>query len=311
MNLRAASFFTGAGGFDLGFEQAGIEIVFQCEIDKFAHQLLADKYPHTEKSYDITTLHPTAIPQADIYFGGFPCQDASVAGNRKGLAGDKTGLFFQFVRLIKANQPQWICLENVAGLLSSGGRNDFKLVIETLAQCGYYCSWRTLDSQYFGVPQRRRRVFLVGCLGDSRGGAEVLFESAIESKNAGEGGKSRTDVTNEIGDRPIAVKTDHLTGKEIRKLHYWEQAGTLCASDNGYGLLVGEKLRRTTPLECERLMGFPDNWTTGFAGFSDRQRYKMTGNAVAVPVAKFLGERIVNVHRNLIGNHFQSENAAA
>jgi DNA (cytosine-5)-methyltransferase 1 len=308
MNLTAASFFTGAGGFDLGFEQAGIEIVFQCEIDKFARQLLDNKYPNTEKSYDISTLHPTAIPQADIYFGGFPCQDASVAGLRNGLGGNKTGLFFQFVRLIKAKQPQWICLENVPGILSSGGRNDFKLIIETLAQCGYHCSWRTLDSQYFGVPQRRRRVFLVGCLGNWRGGAEVLFESEIKGKDASKGKEIRTDVSNEIGDRPIGVETHNLVGKEVRKLHYWEQTGTLCASENGYGVLIGNELRRTTPLECERLMGFPDNWT---AEFSDRQRYRMTGNAVAVPVAKFLGQGIVNVHRNLVENHFQTETIAA
>jgi DNA (cytosine-5)-methyltransferase 1 len=307
MNLTAASFFTGAGGFDLGFEQAGIEIVFQCEIDKYACQLLNNKYPNTYKANDISNLHPTAIPPADIYFGGFPCQDASVAGARKGLSGDKTGLFFQFVRLIKANQPQWICLENVPGILSSGGRNDFKLIVETLAQCGYHCSWRTLDSQYFGVPQRRRRVFLVGCLGNWRGGAEVLFESSIESKNVSQSEKNRTDVSNEIGDRPIAVETQYLAS-DARKLHYWEQTGTLCASESGYGLLIGEELRFTTPVECERLMGFPDNWT---AGFSDRQRYKMTGNAVAVPVAKFLGKRIVNIHRNLIGKHFHTEILAA
>jgi DNA (cytosine-5)-methyltransferase 1 len=165
-----------------------------------------------------------------------------------------------------------------------------------------------LDSQYFGVPQRRRRVFLVGCLGNWRGGAEVLFETKLESKNACQSGKSRTDVTNEIGDRPFAVETHNLVGKVIRKLHYWEQSGTLCASENGFGLLIGERLRTSTPLECERLMGFPDNWT---AGFSDRQRYKMTGNAVAVPVAKFLGESIVNVHQNLVGEHLQGEITAA
>lgn len=307
MSLKAASFFTGAGGFDLGFEQAGIEIAFQCEIDKFANQLLNDKYPNIPKANDISTLHPTAIPEADIYFGGFPCQDASAAGNRKGLAGDKTGLFFQFTRLVKANRPQWVVLENVVGLLHSGGRNDFKLVIETLAQCGYLCSWRVLDAQYFGVPQRRRRVFIVGCLGDWRSPFQVLFEPKLEAKNAGQSGKVRADINNKIGDRPIAVETQFLSTKN-RKLNYQEVVGTLCASEKGYAVLQqGSNLRYTTPLECERLMGFPDRWT---GEFSDTQRYKMIGNAVAVPVAKFLGERIVQVNSRLAENAFYSEVAA-
>lgn len=300
-SLRAASFFTGAGGFDLGFEQAGIEIVFQCEQDKFCNQLLNNKYPNTIKNEDIRELQPESIPYADIYFGGFPCQDASAAGNRAGIAGEKTGLFLEFARLIKANRPQWIVLENVVGLLSSGGRNDFRIVIETLAQCGYYVSWRVLDAKYFGVPQRRRRVFIVGCLGDWRSPFQVLFEPEIKGKIEPKSSKDESEIASDDHECAFGIDTQFL-GDNNRKLHYSQIAGTLCASEKGYAICQkGSQLRFTTPLECERLMGFPDNYT---AGFSDTQRYKMLGNAVAVPVAKFLGSRIVNLHSCLVSNHF-------
>ena len=294
--MKAASFFTGAAGFDLGFEQAGIEVVFQCEIDKFARQLLTEKYPQVAKHDDITQLHSTALPPADIYFGGFPCQDASTAGNRVGLKGKKTGLFYHFVRLIKANKPQWVVLENVPGLLSTGRRQDFKSVIETLAECGYYVSWRVLDSQYFGVSQRRRRLFLVGCYGDWRGGAESLFESRIEAKDASQGSRDESEIA--PGDRAgISVETSFLNPKYNRILHHYQNlTPTLCASDRGFALLDGDRFRFPTPLECERLQGFPDHWT---AGFSSTQRYKMIGNAVSVPVAKWLGERIEEVARSI------------
>ncbi len=306
--MRAASFFTGAGGFDIGFEQAGIEIVFQCEKDKYCNQLLEKHYPNVIRANDITTLHPRAIPYADIYFGGFPCQNASTAGNREGLAGDRTGLFFDFVRLIKANKPQWIVLENVFGLLSSGGREDFKRVVESLAQCGYYLSWRVLDSQHFGVSQRRRRIFIVGCLGDWRSPFQVLFESEIKASDLGQGRKDESGVTREIGESVTTLETTYLSGAG-RKLHHYENlTPTLCAADKAFALLDGDQLRYPTPEECEKLQGFEARWTEDF---SDTQRYKMTGNAVSVPVAKFIGQRIVDVHSNLVRNHWQKGIVAA
>ena len=264
MTLKAASFFTGAAGFDLGFEKAGIEIVFQCERDKFCNQLLADKYPNVSKSDDITKLHPTAIPYADIYFGGFPCQNASTAGDRKGLAGEKTRLFYDFARLIKANRPQWIVLENVVGLLSSGGRKDFKQVVETLAQCGYYISWRVLDSQHFGVSQRRRRVFIVGCFGEWRNPFEVLFESEIKAKNSKQSSKSEPKVAAKDAGSIRTIETSYLSSGSERNLHHYQDlTPTLCAAQKAFAFLDDRGLRRPTPIECERLQGFEDNWTEG------------------------------------------------
>lgn len=301
--MKAASFFTGAGGFDLGFEKAGIEIVFQCERDKFCLELLNDKYPNVPKHNDITTLHPELTPYADIYFGGFPCQNASTAGNRIGLAGDKTGLFFEFARLIKANRPQWIVLENVVGLLSTGGRNDFKLVIETLAQCGYYVSWRVLDSQYFGVPQRRRRLFIVGCLDKWECPFEVLFEREIKEANGSKSTKSESSIAPAAKKGIRTVETTYLSSKCYRKLHHYQDiTSTLCSNDKQFAILDSDRLRYPTPVETERLQGFEAGWTEKF---SDTQRYRMTGNAVSVPVAEFLGRRIVNVHQNFISSHLQ------
>lgn len=113
-------------------------------------------------------------PRIDLLAGGFPCQDLSVAGRRAGLAGDRSGLFFEFARIAETLRPRWVLVENVPGLLSSNGGRDFGVVLGTLADLGYGVAWRTLDSRFFGVPQRRRRVFILGALadGDPRAAAE-------------------------------------------------------------------------------------------------------------------------------------------
>ena len=159
------SLFAGIGGFDIGFEAAGFTTAWQVEIHDICRAVLADRFPHAKQHIDVRTCLPDLSP-VDVIVGGFPCQDVSTMGKRKGLAGERTGLFFDAIRIIQTLRPRYIVLENVAGLISSNHGEDFQTVIETLSQCGYLGIWRMLDSSYFGVPTRRRRVFMVGCLGN-------------------------------------------------------------------------------------------------------------------------------------------------
>lgn len=159
------SLFAGIGGFDLGFEQAGFSTAWQVEIDPTCREVLADRFPHAKQFADVRTVLPE-LWRVDAIIGGFPCQDVSIAGKRRGLAGKRTGLFFDALNIVNTLQPRWLVLENVTGLLNSNNGKDFQTVIQSLAECGYVGYWRVLNAAYFGVPTARRRVFLVAGLGE-------------------------------------------------------------------------------------------------------------------------------------------------
>ena len=175
--MKFISLFSGIGGFDLAFERAGMECVAVCEIDKNAQSVLRRHFPKAELFDDVRKVGKETHERKsiDLICGGFPCQDVSIAGKRKGIAGERSGLWFEFARIIDELEPQWVVIENVPGLLSSNNGKDFAVIVQWLAQRGYGVTWRVLDAQYFGVPQRRRRVFIVGSFGDGRA-AEILFE---------------------------------------------------------------------------------------------------------------------------------------
>ncbi len=173
--MRHASFFSGVGGLDLGFERAGIKTVSVSEIDPYASSVLAERFPEAPNLGSITEINADDIPEADIWSGGFPCQDLSVAGKRAGFAGKRSSLAFTFLDLVEQRRPRWLVLENVPGLFSSNNGADFGRLLYEVEQLGYSVAWRTLDARYFGVPQRRRRVFIVASLERDRA-AEVLLE---------------------------------------------------------------------------------------------------------------------------------------
>jgi len=195
--VRHASFFSGVGGLDLGFKRAGIKTVSVCEIDPYASSVLAERFPEAPNLGSITEINADEIPEADIWSGGFPCQDLSVAGKRAGFAGKRSSLAFTFLNLVERRRPRWLVLENVPGLFSSNNGADFGRLLHEMEQLGYSVAWRTLDARYFGVPQRRRRVFIVASLEPDRA-AEVLFECEgcerhlAPSRSQGEGATSST-----------------------------------------------------------------------------------------------------------------------
>jgi DNA (cytosine-5)-methyltransferase 1 len=168
------SLFSGAGGFELGLESAGLSCRWQVEIDPTARDVLAKHWPDVLKREDVRECGKRNLGRVDVVCGGFPCQDLSVAGKREGLGGDRSGLWWNMLRIVNELRPDYVVWENVPGLLSSDGGRDFERVIRSLGECGYFGCTRILDARHFGVPQRRRRVF--GVFARGRFGAERCAE---------------------------------------------------------------------------------------------------------------------------------------
>lgn len=291
--IKNASFFSGIGGFDLGFDRAGIETVCQCEIDEFCKSILEKHWPNLKSFDDIQDISASLIPESEVWCGGFPCQDVSVARGwlgRDGLKGKNSGLFYPFVKLIEAKRPQVLLMENVTGLLNSHNGQDFAVILSTLEKLGYGVAWRTLNTRYFGVPQSRPRVFICAWTDSTLAAYHVLFEGGphplLEKPRLGFLRESQCKLTGAIVPEVafcLAATSGRHTGTD------WSRSYVSYESE----------VRRLTPTECERIQGFPTNWTLPDKNMSlkwadsDSPRYKAIGNAVSVPVAKWIGERIV------------------
>lgn len=295
---KLASFFAGIGGFDLGFERAGFETVWQCELNSFCREILELHWPDVPRSTDIREVSVDDIPAATVWAGGFPCQDVSLArmGPRSGLKGRQSGLFYKFAELIEGGRPEVVVLENVAGLLSSHEGRDFAIVVRTLAELGYGVVWRVLDSRYFGVPQSRTRVFIVGSLRGPASAGAVLLEPERGDRHAE---ASRSNGPKPISPFAISVG-DHERGfvKKLAHCLYAESARhTGTDWSRNYVAYPEGRVRRLTPLETERLQGFPDDWTMPDRKIDDidrldSARYHACGNAVTVNVAEWIGRRV-------------------
>ena len=301
----AASFFSGIGGLDLGLERAGVPVQFQCEIKPFCLDILHKHWPEVPRAKDITKLVHTDIPDTDIWAAGLPCQDVSLArmGPRSWLRGKQSGLFYDFVRLVRRRLPRCVVLENVHGLLSSHGGRDFAIILKALDELGYGVAWRVLDSKLFRVPQQRRRVYIVAVYRDPKSPAKVLFEpqrgDGDSSKNRPNGKKPSSLFQTIIGDPrkgPLVKSIAHCvyaesarhTGTDWSRNYVWYPDG---------------RVRRFTALEVERVQGFPDNWTLPLSGHRygeriDSMRYHAVGNSVTPQVAQWVARRIVAVLRD-------------
>ncbi len=256
----------------VAWEPLGWRPAWFSEIEPFPNSVLAYRYPNIPNLGDMTKIYDkTKKTKIDLLVGGTPCQSFSLEGNREGLDDHRGNLALEFCRLADKARPRWVVWENVPGVLSSGKGRDFGAVLGQLAQFGYGIAYRVLDAQYFGVPQRRRRVFVVGHRGDWRPAAQVLFERACFEGNNQAGKKSKGRIASTIKAGYFKCWNDLAN------------VANLCDA--------GKFGRRLTPLECERLQGFPDNYTN-IPEASDTDRYKAVGNSMAVPVMRWIGERI-------------------
>jgi DNA (cytosine-5)-methyltransferase 1 len=329
--MRYLSVCSGIEAASVAWESLGWTPVAFSEIEKFPSKLLTHRFPNVPNLGDMTRYKEWDIERGsvDLIVGGTPCQAFSVAGLRKGLDDPRGNLALTFIAMVEHYKPKWVVWENVPGVLSSSRGRDFGSFVGALGNIGYGWAYRVLNSQYFGVPQRRRRVFVVAhSSGDSRRAAQVLFEpeslrrntTKAQSKEEGRfwNGSTVTQTLDAVLHKaqmmpeknrfpvvttgelsclhmnvtkteiaqhvtlitPSAVVLDH-----IKKMNM-STAKTLTES------LLPVGLRKITPTECERLQGFPDGWTNIHLKTPDGPRYKALGNSMAVPVMRWIGERI-------------------
>ncbi len=235
--MKVGSTFSGIGGMDIGLERAGMKVIWQVEIDPFRRRILGRHWPDVERFEDVRIISgdtkqlwedksntenkirkgleqrnqpigATCLEPVDLLCGGFPCQDLSIAGRRGGIHAERSGLFFEFARLAGELRPDWLLIENVPGLLSSNKGEDFETVLQTLSELGYVVAWRILDSRYFGVPQRRRRVYIVGHI-RADCAAAVLFEPAGGSGDTEKGGEKGEGVAYALTGSPRGTGDGH------------------------------------------------------------------------------------------------------
>ncbi|WP_440944978.1 DNA cytosine methyltransferase [Methanosarcina sp. T3] len=295
-----ADFFAGIGGFRLGIELAAdklgipVQCVFSSEIEKNARYIYEKNFKERPHG-DITKIQAGDIPDIDILCGGFPCQDVSIAGKREGVKGKRTKLFFDIIRILQEKKPNIVFLENVKGLLSANRGWDFARVLIELENLGYDVEWDTLNSKDFGVPQNRERVFIIGYLRD-KSVRKIFPLSRFSQKNDYVKKPSKTPIVRTLtaggnsGGNHSGMTI--LLSKTVRSGGLSSPYGS---KQNWDTYNINGKIRRLTPLECERLQGFPDNWTVGI---SDTARYKCLGNAVTVNVIQVIAELILTREAN-------------
>ncbi len=350
----------------MAWHPLGWKAAWYSEIEPFPSAVLKHHYPTVPNYGDMTQYEAWPDEPINLLVGGTPCQSFSVAGLRKGLADPRGNLMLTYGAIAKRYRPKWLVWENVPGVLSSNGGRDFGTFLGMLAELGYGFAYRVLDAQYFGVAQRRRRVFVVGYLGDWHRAAAVLFERHSLQGHPASSRETRQDaakcLTASFGMRldptsetfPIAptlqahdgakwgsnqwvdegkaivervaetlMATDHkgpghnrdhnfVTQPYIGGVDYENNAHTmdestgplLKGSPTGGGrplpaIATATQVRRLTPVECERLQGFLDGYTNipwrNKPESPDGPRYKAIGNSMAVPVMRWIGERIAAV----------------
>jgi len=312
MSLRYGSVCSGIEAATVAWHPLGWQPAFFSEIDAAPRSVLTHHYPDVPLHGDFSTIGVEEYGSIDLLVGGTPCQSFSIAGLRGGLDDNRGNLALEYLRLADRKRPRWLVWENVPGVLSSNRGRDFGSILGAMAELGYGFAYRVLDAQYFGVPQRRRRVFVVGHLGDWRRAAAVLFERHSLCGHPASSRKAwsvaSSIVANDVGTCG-ADDNQGRAGNLVPQGYGGDVAPTLNSAfgsklgldnqhiDGGAGLFVptASALRRITPKECERLQGFPDNYTLvphRNKPMSDGPRYKALGNSMAVPVMRWVGERI-------------------
>lgn len=322
--MKFVGTFEGIGGFTRGFEAAGMTSLGHVEIDPNCQKVLEHHWPGLLIGEDICDVSGASIGRPDLVCGGFPCQDLSIAApHRKGLDGARSGLYFEFVRLVEehlrlvdATRPRWVVLENTPGLLASNGGRDMDAVVRGLEDLGYGWAFRVVDSRYTGSAQRRQRVLVVGHRGgDPRPAWEVLgdtgasFQADHPRPVSGAPSGPQALVGAADGSGVVPFRKSARARASIAKGGYetWvpsEFANTLTGFDGGgvnrqtHLILQDGRVRTLTLTEWERLQNFPDGWTD-VPGNPETGRFTQLGNAMNVGMATWLGSRLMAVDASL------------
>ena len=300
--MKFFDLFAGIGGFRVGLEAHGHECVGSCEIDKYARKIYGKNFGHEPEYKDVRDIDPKDIQDFDILCAGFPCQSFSIVGNRMGFEDKRGNLFFEIIRLAKEKRPSILLLENVKGLLSHEKGETFRIMLQTLDECGYDVSWQLLNSRYF-VPQSRERVYIIANLRGSSG-RKILPLGEVGKRND----ESRKELYAEDecsstltatywkgygGGRPMIKESKpvqmnyraNVNSNMKERVQDRDETWTLTTNSNDFTITDGDRVRKLTPTECERLQGFADDWTKGI---SDTQRWKCLGNAVTTNVVEYI-----------------------
>lgn len=308
--MFAGSLFAGIGGFDLGFRYAGFETRWAVDIDAACRSVLRRHFPQCALHSDIALVDFTRLEPVDVVTYGFPCQDVAQGGLRRGLSADgrltRSGLFYMALEALDFLRPPVAVFENVGGLLTHEKGATFSAILGGLSEIGYDTTWLTADSRHFGLAQRRRRVFGISTRNDRRdiGGRLLACLQAAGQDVPQDPDPGQTPVAPCLeqgagapGDGPFVFKSSYYTRLKDGAPQSLSPPLTADADKGDQDPLVfdGLHIRRWTPVEQERLQGFPDGWTEW--GVDERQkrigqsatvRARQLGNAVSVPVAKFV-----------------------
>lgn len=284
--IRFIDLFAGIGGFRLGIERASknlqipVKCVFSSEIDKNPSTIYEKNFGDKPNG-DITKISSNEIGQFDILCGGFPCQAFSIAGNRKGFDDTRGTLFLEIARIARDKRPKILFLENVKGLLNHDKGRTFAVILLTLDELGYDVEWQVLNSKDFGVPQNRERVYIIGHLREGR--TRKIFPLKRSTRQIAQSVKTQT-----------AIRYPIKYGRRNQRVIYGDYSYALDVMGTGGVYEFGEGVRHLTPIERERLQGFPDNWTWT-ESMTDNARRKMLGNTVTVPVIESIAQNILNL----------------
>lgn len=278
------------------------------EIDKYAIKVYERNFSGHTNYGDATRINPTELPDFDLLVGGFPCQAFSIAGKRKGFDDTRGTLFFDIARVLAEKRPRHLVLENVKGLLSHDSGKTFQTILGVLSDLGYRVEWQVLNSKDFGVPQNRERIYFVGHLrGECSGEVFPIsnthrqatkpvqghYTNTLTARYEGAQATGSYIIESELNAQKVksaATRTRAYAGKpETLEIREDNVSNTINSVTKDYYATDMARIRRLTPLECERLQGFPDSWTKYDQNgneISDTQRYKMCGNAVTVNVVE-------------------------
>lgn len=318
MVLKIFSMFSGIGGFEYGVQQSKLnhEFIGHSEIDKYAESIYQNHF-HNKNYGDATLIDTDELQEFDFLTGGFPCQSFSISGRRKGFDDTRGTMFFEIARILEDKRPRYFLLENVRNLLSHDKGETFKRILTILTDMGYIVEWDLLNSQNFGLPQRRERVFIRGYSRRRTSVDEILYFRKNCSETLELNSNNCLQLNNDkkrYQDGRIYSKDGLSIAMNARGNNGWyvidDTKQCPCTQDDtffavttrprgmpfrkkqdNYVVYKDMSIRRLTPLECERLQGFPDSWTKyGVDGevISDTQRYKCIGNAVSTNVITWI-----------------------
>ena len=334
--INQLDLFSGIGGFHLGFERAGYKVnSYFSEVDK--HAVAVYKHQFKDSTYvgSVTDVRGADLPRIDLITFGSPCQDFSLAGKRAGMEGERSSLITEAIRLVHECRPRVFIWENVKGTFSSNDGADFWAIIQAFANIGgYRLEWQLCNTSWF-LPQNRERIYLVGYLAESIRDYTGVFPLAEDNGKVDNRDERRNQCAQTLTARYFAstaqgsyigecneiqeVKVKSATSKEavvepkiigytrdakgkVTDRHLKDEAGTIHTATGGGGntdqFVQDYRIRRLTPIECERLQGFPDNHTSKgiYDGevkkMSNTQRYKQCGNAVTVDVVQAIAEKL-------------------